>query len=186
MQDVKNHAGLVDALYRCCASCCRRARPAAPGHRRRRPAVAASLAQVAKAGAARMSSGCPARAPTWPTCMHGFDVFALPSLAEGTPVTCSKRWPAACRWWLARRRHPRSGRRWRHGMLVPPAEPTALAAALARYVQDPALRARGTARRRARASKRVQHGRHARRVHRAVRQPVCAARRWRGCVPSQP
>ena len=82
------------------------------------------------------AAGPPVRArPRSPSC---------PRCTRGSPCRPSRRWPAAWPWWPPRAaRCPRS---WaptgRPGLLVAPDDPGALAGAIARLLDDPALRAR--------------------------------------------
>jgi glycosyltransferase involved in cell wall biosynthesis len=75
--------------------------------------------------------------------MSGFDVFALPSIAEGTPVTILE--AMACGLPVVASRVggiPEVVEHQATGLLVPPSDATALADALAMYLQDPQLAAR--------------------------------------------
>ena len=75
--------------------------------------------------------------------MSGFDVFALPSIAEGTPVTILE--AMACGLPVVASKVggiPEVVDHQATGLLVPPSDATALADALAVYVQDPQLAAR--------------------------------------------
>jgi sugar transferase (PEP-CTERM/EpsH1 system associated) len=82
--------------------------------------------------------------------LHGFDIFALPSLAEGTPVSLLEAMACALPSVCSRVGGiPEVVTDDVHGILVP-VEIEALANALARYAQDPGLRARHGAAARAR------------------------------------
>lgn len=82
--------------------------------------------------------------------LHGFDIFALPSLAEGTPVSLLEAMACGLPTVCSRVGGiPEVVTDGMHGTLVP-VEVEALADALARYVQDPALASRHGAAARAR------------------------------------
>lgn len=75
--------------------------------------------------------------------MRGFSVFVLPSLSEATPVTVLEAMATALPVVASRVGGvPQLVLEGETGFLVPPADAAALAAALAAYVDDPALRAR--------------------------------------------
>jgi sugar transferase (PEP-CTERM/EpsH1 system associated) len=149
VQDVKNHASLVAAF-----ALLRERLPALRDRLRLSivgdgPLFGKIQAQVAEAGLQDVVWLPGARADV-ADLLHGFTIFALPSLAEGTPVSLLEAMacglPSVC---------SRVGGIPEvvvddvHGILVP-VEVDALAEALARYVQDPVLRARHGAAARAR------------------------------------
>lgn len=149
VQDVKNHRSLVAAF-----ALLRERFP----HLRERlrlsivgdgPLFGAIKAQVAEAGLQDVVWLPGARADV-ADLLHGFDIFALPSLAEGTPVSLLEAMacglPSVC---SNVGGIPEVVTHDVHGLLAP-VEVEALAAALARYVQDPALAARHGAAARAR------------------------------------
>jgi len=141
VQDVKNHRDLVAAF-----ALLRERLPALRERLRLSivgdgPLLAALQAQVAAAGLQDVVWLPGARADV-ADLLHGFDIFALPSLAEGTPVSLLEAMacglPSVC---SRVGGIPEVITDGVHGSLVP-VEVEALAAALARYVQDPALAAR--------------------------------------------
>lgn len=149
VQDVKNHKALVAAFALL--------RERLPGLRDRLrlsivgdgPLYGQVREQVAQAGLQDVTWLPGARADV-AELLHGFDIFALPSLAEGTPVSLLE--AMACGLPAVASRVggiPEVVTDGVHGALVP-VEVEALAAALARYVQDPALRAHHGAAARAR------------------------------------
>lgn len=149
VQDVKNHRDLVAAFALL--------RDRLPALRERLrlsivgdgPLLPALKAQVAAAGLQDVVWLPGARADV-ADLLHGFDIFALPSLAEGTPVSLLEAMacglPSVC---SRVGGIPEVITDGVHGSLVP-VEVDALAAALARYAQDPALAARHGAAARAR------------------------------------
>ena len=149
VQDVKNHQGLVAAFALL--------RERLPGLRDRLrlsivgdgPLYGRIQQQVAQAGLQDVTWLPGARADV-PDLLHGFDIFALPSLAEGTPVSLLE--AMACGLPVVASSVggiPEVVTDGVNGALVP-VEVDALATALARYVQDPALAARHGAAARAR------------------------------------
>ena len=141
VQDIKNHRGLVQAFELL------RARLPAQRERLRLsilgdgPLLGALKAQVAEAGLDEVVWLPGARADV-AELLHSFDIFTLPSLAEGTPVSLLE--AMACALPVVASRVggiPEVVRDGEHGTLVP-VDTEALAQALARYVQDPQLAAR--------------------------------------------
>ena len=141
VQDVKNHRGLVAAF-----ALLRERLPALRERLRLTivgdgPLLGAIREQVAQAGMLDAVWLPGARADV-ADLLHGFDVFALPSLAEGTPVSLLEAMacglPSVC---SNVGGIPEVITDGVHGLLAP-VEVDALADALARYVQDPAMRAR--------------------------------------------
>lgn len=149
VQDVKNHRSLVEAFALL------RARLPAQRDRLRLsivgdgPLYGRIKDQVAQAGLQDVVWLPGARADV-ADLLHGFDIFALPSLAEGTPVSLLE--AMACALPVVASRVggiPEVVTDGVDGSLVA-VEVEALAAALARYIQDPALAARHGAAARAR------------------------------------
>ena len=149
IQDIKNHRGLVQAFEQL------RARlPEQRGRLRLSilgdgPLLPALKAQVAEAGLNDVVWLPGARSDV-AELLHSFDIFTLPSLAEGTPVSLLE--AMACGLPVVASSVggiPEVVTDGEHGTLVP-VDSGALAAALARYVQDPALAARHGAAARAR------------------------------------
>jgi sugar transferase (PEP-CTERM/EpsH1 system associated) len=149
VQDVKNHRSLVAAF-----ALLRERLPALRARLRLSivgdgPLLGAIREQVAQA---RLQDAVwlPGARADVAELLHGFDVFALPSLAEGTPVSLLEAMacglPSVC---SNVGGIPEVVNDDVHGLLVP-VEVEALAEALARYVQDPALMARHGAAARAR------------------------------------
>ena len=137
IQDIKNHRGLVEAFIAL--------RQQLPEQRLRLsilgdgPLYAALQAQVAAAGLNDVVWLPGARADV-ADLLHSFTIFTLPSLAEGTPVSLLE--AMACALPVVASNVggiPEVIRDGEHGTLVPPRDTGALAAALARYVTDPAL-----------------------------------------------
>ena len=176
MQDVKDQATPGRRLRRCCARCCRQQRD------RLRLVIVGDgplLRDAARAGRRgrhrRRASGCPARATTSPTSCAGFRrVRAVLDRRRHARSRCSKRWPAACRWWRPRVGGiPEAGRRRRHRRAG------AAVATRRRWPQrwramcDDAGAGARAWRRRARAHRtQIQHGGDGRRLHGAVRHAV--------------
>jgi sugar transferase (PEP-CTERM/EpsH1 system associated) len=149
VQDVKNHRGLVAAF-----ALLRERLPALRARLRLSiigdgPLLGAIREQVAQAGL-QDTVWLPGARADVAELLHGFDVFALPSLAEGTPVSLLEAMacglPSVC---SNVGGIPEVVADGVHGLLVP-VEVEALANALARYVQDPAMMARHGAAARAR------------------------------------
>jgi sugar transferase (PEP-CTERM/EpsH1 system associated) len=141
VQDVKNHRGLVAAF-----ALLRERLPALRERLRLTivgdgPLLGAIREQVAQAGL-QDAVWLPGARADVAELLHGFDVFALPSLAEGTPVSLLEAMacglPSVC---SNVGGIPEVVTDGVHGLLAP-VEVDALADALARYAQDPAMRAR--------------------------------------------
>ena len=142
VQDVKHHKGLVQAFIEL--------RALLPQHRDRLrlsiigdgPLLPAIKAQVAAAGLEDVV-WLPGARSDIAALMHSFSLFALPSLAEGTPVSLLE--AMACALPVVASNVggiPEVIQHGEQGSLVTVADSGALAAAIARYVQDPALAAR--------------------------------------------
>ena len=142
IQDVKNHSGLIDAFLRL-----REILPEDAGRLRlaiigdgpllpriREKVDAAGLQDVVWLPGSRTDIA---------ELMADFDVFALPSIAEGTPVTILE--AMACGLPVVASRVggiPEVVQEGVTGLMPPPSDTEALASALAVYVQDPQLAAR--------------------------------------------
>ncbi|GAB2860673.1 glycosyltransferase [Pseudoduganella ginsengisoli] len=139
VQDVKNHAGLVQAFARL-----RELLPDQAGRLRLSiigdgPLLEKVRAQVAQLGLTDVV-WLPGARSDIARQLHGFSLFALPSLAEGTPVSMLE--AMACAMPVVATRVggiPEVMTDGMQGSLVPQGDTEALAAAFARYVQDPAL-----------------------------------------------
>jgi sugar transferase (PEP-CTERM/EpsH1 system associated) len=149
IQDVKNHRGLVEAF-----ALLRASRPDLAPRLRLSiigdgPLFAPLRAQVHAAGLDAVVWLPGARADI-AALLHGFTIFALPSLAEGTPVSLLEAMACALPVVAARVGGiPEVIDDGVHGSLVDPRDGAALALALGRYAQDPVLaRAHGEAARR--------------------------------------
>ena len=140
IQDVKNHRGLVDAFARL--------RELEPSLRERLrlsivgdgPLMGAVREQVASLGLQDVVWLPGARADV-AALLHGFSLFALPSLAEGTPVSMLE--AMACGLPVVASKVggiPEVVTDGVEGSLVPVQDKEALARTLASYVRDPALR----------------------------------------------
>ena len=140
IQDVKNHRGLVAAFARL--------RELAPEQRDRLrlsivgdgPLMGAVREQVASLGLQDVVWLPGARADV-AALLHGFSLFALPSLAEGTPVSMLE--AMACGLPVVASKVggiPEVVTDGVEGSLVPVQDTEALAQALASYVRDPGLR----------------------------------------------
>ena len=142
IQDVKNQSGLIDAFILL--------REMLPGQRDRLrlsivgdgPLLGVITEKVRAAGLQHVV-WLPGARNDIAELMADFDVFALPSIAEGTPVTILE--AMACGLPVVASRVggiPEVVEQQATGLLVPPSDPAALADALAVYVQDPQLAAR--------------------------------------------
>ena len=140
IQDVKNHRGLVDAFAHL--------RELEPSLRERLrlsivgdgPLMGAVREQVASLGLQDVVWLPGARADV-AALLHGFSLFALPSLAEGTPVSMLE--AMACGLPVVASKVggiPEVVTDGVEGSLVPVQDTEALARTLASYVRDPALR----------------------------------------------
>jgi sugar transferase (PEP-CTERM/EpsH1 system associated) len=140
IQDVKNHRDLVAAFARL--------RDLVPALRERLrlsivgdgPLMGAVRAQVASLGLQDVV-WLPGARDDVAGLLHGFSLFTLPSLAEGTPVSMLE--AMACGLPVVASRVggiPEVVTDGVEGTLVPVRDVEALAAALAAYVRDPALR----------------------------------------------
>ena len=180
IQDVKNHRGLVTAFARL--------RELVPELRDRLrlsvvgdgPLMGAVREQVAGLGLRDVVWLPGARADV-AALLHGFSLFALPSLAEGTPVSMLE--AMACGLPVVASNVggiPEVVTDGVEGSLVPPQDVEALAQALAAYVRDPALRRQRGAAARARVEAAfsmrtmlAEYGKlYDRLYHRKVRQPA--------------
>ncbi len=142
IQDVKNQSGLIDAFILL--------REMLPGHRDRlRLSIVGDgpllgmITEKVRAAGLQDVVWLPGSRTDIAELMSGFDVFALPSIAEGTPVTILE--AMACGLPVVASRVggiPEVVEQQATGLLVPPSNASALAEALAVYVQDPQLAAR--------------------------------------------
>lgn len=140
IQDVKNHKGLVEAFALLRAMLPqRRLRLAIVGDG---PLFDALQRQVRDAGL-EDAVWLPGSRTDIPELMRSFDVFALPSIAEGTPVTILEAMATGLPVVASRVGGiPEVVDDGATGLLVPPSDAQALADALAAYATDPALAAR--------------------------------------------
>lgn len=142
VQDVKNHLGLIDAfilLREMLPSMKGRLRLAIVGDG---PLLNALREKLAKAGIADMA-WLPGARSDIADIMRGFSVFALSSIAEGTPVTILEAMATGLPVVATRVGGiPEAVAENVSGLLVPPSDPAALATALARYCEDPELAGR--------------------------------------------
>lgn len=140
IQDVKNHRGLIEAFARL-----RELEPSLRGRLRLSivgdgPLMGAVREQVASLGLQDVVWLPGARADV-AALLHGFSLFALPSLAEGTPVSMLE--AMACGLPVVASKVggiPEVVTDGVEGSLVPVQDTEALARTLASYVRDPALR----------------------------------------------
>jgi sugar transferase (PEP-CTERM/EpsH1 system associated) len=142
IQDVKNHAGLIDAFIRL--------RDMMPEQRDRlrltivgNGPLLGMISEKVRAAGLQDAVWLPGSRTDIAELMGGFDVFALPSIAEGTPVTILEAMATGLPVVASRVGGiPEVVEDQVTGLLVPPADPLALAEALAVYERDPALAAR--------------------------------------------
>jgi sugar transferase (PEP-CTERM/EpsH1 system associated) len=139
VQDIKNHRALVEAFVRL--------REMMPAQRDRLklsivgdgPLLPSLRAQVAAAGL-EDAVWLPGARTDIPAVLQSFSLFALPSLAEGTPVSLLEAMASGLPVVASRVGGiPEVVTEGEHGALVPAGDVGALAAALARYSSDPAL-----------------------------------------------
>ncbi|HET7497875.1 MAG TPA: TIGR03088 family PEP-CTERM/XrtA system glycosyltransferase [Candidatus Eisenbacteria bacterium] len=153
MQDVKDPLNLVEAfllLRRSRPDLAPRVRLAMVGDGSLRAAVESRLRE----GSAWEAASLPGAREDVAEQLRAIDLFALPSKAEGISNTILEAMATGLPVVATRvGGNPELVEEGRTGLLVPPSDPAALAAALARYAEDPALaRAHGAAgRERARA-----------------------------------
>ena len=139
VQDVKNHLGLIDAFV-----LLRERLPSMKGRLRLAivgdgPLLDALRRKAADAGIADFV-WLPGARSDIADIMRGFSVFALSSIAEGTPVTILEAMATGLPVVATRVGGiPEAVAENSSGLLVPPSDPSALAAALARYCEDPEL-----------------------------------------------
>jgi sugar transferase (PEP-CTERM/EpsH1 system associated) len=153
IQDVKNHAGLIDAFIRL--------REMLPAQRDRlRLAIVGNgpllgmISEKVRAAGLQDAVWLPGSRTDIAELMGGFDVFALPSIAEGTPVTILEAMATGLPVVASRVGGiPEVVEDQLTGLLTPPGDPLALAEALAVYVRDPVLAARHGAAGRARVER---------------------------------
>ena len=142
IQDVKNHSSLIDAFIRL--------RDLLPDERHRlRLAIVGDgplfglIREKVRAAGLDDVVWLPGSRTDIAELMSGFDVFALPSIAEGTPVTILE--AMACGLPVVASKVggiPEVVEHQATGLLVPPSDAAALAEALAVYVKDPQMAAR--------------------------------------------
>lgn len=180
VQDVKNHRGLVAAFARL--------RELVPSLRDRLrlsivgdgPLMGAVREQVTSLGL-QDAVWLPGARADVAALLHGFSLFTLPSLAEGTPVSMLE--AMACGLPVVASNVggiPEVVTDGVEGSLVPPQDVEALAQALAAYVRDPALRKQRGAAARARVEAAfsmramlAEYGKlYDRLCHRKIRQPA--------------
>jgi sugar transferase (PEP-CTERM/EpsH1 system associated) len=140
IQDVKNHKGLVEAFALL--------RALLPQKRLRLvivgdgPLFEPLKRQVQEAGLAD-AVWLPGSRTDIAELMRGFDLFVLPSIAEGTPVTILEAMASGLPVVASKVGGiPEVVDEGATGLLVPPADARALAEAIAVYARDPALAAR--------------------------------------------
>lgn len=139
VQDIKNHRGLVEAFLRL--------RRMLPQHAHRLklsivgdgPLLPQVRAQVREAGI-EDAVWLPGARADIAEVLQSFTVFALPSFAEGTPVSLLEAMASGLPVVASRVGGiPEVVAEGEHGLLVPPGDVEALAGALARYVEQPEL-----------------------------------------------
>jgi glycosyltransferase involved in cell wall biosynthesis len=139
MQDVKDPLNLVEAfliLRRERPDLAPRVRLGMVGDGALRSAVEARLREGGAAGAAWL----PGARGDVSDQLRGFDVFALPSKAEGISNTILEAMATGLPVVATRvGGNPELVEEESTGLLVPPSDPAALAGAMARYAEDPAL-----------------------------------------------
>lgn len=136
IQDIKNHQGLVRAFVRLCEllpAQCSRFRLTIVGDG---PLMPALQAQVAACGAACQIQLTGTRTDI-DTLMRSFDVFVLPSFAEGTPITLLEAMACALPVVAADVGGIPDVVNSANGTLIAPADHEAIAHALAHYITDP-------------------------------------------------
>lgn len=142
MQAVKDPLNLVDAFLRLrelCPTDWPRLRLAMLGGG---PLLAAARERLAQAGAAEQA-WLPGDRSDVAQLLPQFDIFALPSQAEGISNTLLEAMACGCAPVATDvGGNPELVEEGAHGLLVPPQDAAALAAALARLVDEPALRQR--------------------------------------------
>lgn len=137
LQDVKNHAGLIDAFVRL--------RARIPERKLRLVLVGdgplrAGLEQQAAASGAGADIVFAGALDNVAAVLRGFSLFVLPSIAEGTPVTLLEAMASELPVVATRVGGiPEVVEHGVQGTLVAPGDPEALAQALGAYVRDPAL-----------------------------------------------
>jgi sugar transferase (PEP-CTERM/EpsH1 system associated) len=142
IQDVKNHSGLIDAFIRL--------QEMLPNERHRlRLAIVGDgplfgmIREKVRAAGLGDVVWMPGSRTDIAELMSGFDVFALPSIAEGTPVTILEAMASGLPVVASKVGGiPEVVGQQTTGLLVPPSDPAALAEALAVYVKNPQLVAR--------------------------------------------
>jgi sugar transferase (PEP-CTERM/EpsH1 system associated) len=141
VQDVKNHACLVEAFARLRAllpELAPRMKLSIIGDGPLLPAVRRQVAELGMEDAVWL----PGARSDITALLHSFSLFALPSLAEGTPVSLLEAMASALPVVASRVGGiPEVVTDGEHGLLVPAGDADALAQALARYARDAGMRA---------------------------------------------
>jgi sugar transferase (PEP-CTERM/EpsH1 system associated) len=139
VQDVKNHACLVEAFARLrvlLPDLAPRLRLSIVGDGPLLPAVRRQVEELGLEDAVWL----PGARSDIKALLHSFSLFALPSLAEGTPVSLLEAMASGLPVVASRVGGiPEVVADGEHGLLVPVGDADALAQALARYARDPAL-----------------------------------------------